>query len=124
VLGAVGLIDGDGTLRLQKDGVWQAGPDGGDPQITQASDNYNQQHNGFTELASTFLPPLVEDYGANRLLLFRDGITATRKLELLPQVATQWQNTYVGVDGWQKARDSGAKRERQPELGADLGQLS
>ena len=40
---------------------------------------------------------MVEDYGGNRILAFRDGVTGLRELRLSDAPATrQWRVTYVG----------------------------
>jgi len=96
-LGGVGIVDAGGTLRIWKGtGAWETGPWAGDPVVTQAYDNYRRGLSQAPTLATAFYPPVIEDYGANRLLLFRDGIRATRELKLLPQPATSWEDAFVG----------------------------
>jgi hypothetical protein len=95
-LGGVGIIDSGGTLRIWKDGTWQAGAARADDGETQAAHNYNLNRTPYVALPTAFFPPVVEDYGANRLLWFRDGIRATRELKLLPQPAAGWEDAYVG----------------------------
>ena len=96
-LGGVGIIDSAGTLRIWKgSGEWEAGPYAGDPDDTQAYDNYSLGMSQAPSLPHAFYPPVIEDYSAACLLLFRDGIRATRELKLLPQPATSWEDSFVG----------------------------
>lgn len=96
-LGGVGIVDGDGYLRVWNGVTWQQGAYFGDPTETDAEHNYTENLvNSSFKNSTGYYPPVVEDFGAHRLLAFRDGIRGLRELPLLPQPATSFVDTFVG----------------------------
>ena len=104
-LGGVGIVDGDGTLRVWNGAAWDGNTYLGDPVKTDAWKNYHQNATSVdANLPAAYYPPLVEDFSANRVLAFRDGIQALRELPLSgPPAERQWQDAFVGerdlIDG-------------------------
>lgn len=96
-LGGVGIVDAGGYLRIWNGITWQQGAYFGDPTETDAEHNYTTNLVGSAFQNSTgYYPPVVEDFGAHRLLAFRDGIRGLRELPLLPQPATSFVDSFVG----------------------------
>lgn len=99
-LGAVGIVDAAGSLRLWKGGpTWELGPTAKDPAETQAYDVYAANLSAPPSMWTAFFPPVIEDFGAKRLLEFRDGIRATQELKLGLQVTSSWEDALVGLTG-------------------------
>lgn len=96
-LGGVGIIDADGYLRIWNGTTWTQSAYFGDPTETDAEKNYttNLADSSFKN-STGYYPPVVEDFGAHRLLAFRDGIRGLRQLPLLPQPAAAFVDTFVG----------------------------
>ena len=96
-LGGVGIVDADGYLRVWNGITWRQGAYFGDPTETDAEHNYttNLVNSSFKN-STGYYPPVVEDFGAHRLLAFRDGIRGLRELPLLPEPATSFVDSFVG----------------------------
>ncbi len=96
-LGGVGIVDADGYLRVWNGTSWAQSAYFGDPTKTDAEKNYTTNLLGSSYKNSTgYYPPVVEDFGAHRLLAFRDGIRGLRELPLLPQPAPAFADAFVG----------------------------